>query len=279
MPQSEIQSNCVAIQPPKSLNGILPGTTFLKAPLDTDYEARNETSSTPTSAPGLRIHDCSTTLTLFTPSQLAASPLLKPLSTVINAAFATQGHQINGESVLSAARLRYDGQLIDELGAGTGTFTYVLHSRDEDGKETVIATASAKRYLGKVEIAGMQDFQQTGNTFTRFGPVAEGREMWELSTMAVDGRFQRQGLAGYLMKITEAEVVRRFRGGNVKGKGRKLIMAITTIKEVNEIFYRKRGFETDYEVVFPVGHMESVTGFTITHMSKEVAVDEEPVTK
>lgn len=254
-------------------NGILPGTTF---PAEQNFKPKESLpSGTPSSTPGPIVNTQPTTLTLYTPGQLATSSLLPDLINVINVAFRRQGHSVNGRSVLHGTRLRYDGHLLEELGAGHGTFTYILHSQDTErtGKSTVLGTASAKRYLGRVDVAGEEKKREVGNTFTRFGLVDEGKEVWELSIMAVYPGLQKQGIAGFLMRVTEAEVVWRFKLEHGEKAEKKLIMVITTIKEVNEPFYMKRQYVTDYEVAFPVGHMDSETGFTITHMSKQIAVD------
>lgn len=262
-------------RPKENLSGIIPGTTFPNGHAQEKPISPN--SSIPLSFPGPTINNLPTTIKLFSPTQLATSPLLPALSALINKAFASQGHIKNGKIVVPSQRLAYEGQLLDELSAGTGTFTYVVCFAGKGREGEVIGTASAKRYLGNEGGAVVQGVTSAGeavkNTFTRFGPVAEGREMWELSTMAVDPGLQRQGLAGHLMRITEAEVRNRFAAFNREGETRRLVMALTTIKQVNEAFYARRGFVKDYEVEYPVGHIGSETGFTIIHMSREIPLE------
>lgn len=54
--------------------------------------------------------------------------------------------------------------------------------------------------------------------------------------MAVSPEHQKQGLAGYLMRIFDAEVIRR---GAEEGK--HLVLYISTIKEMDERFYLGAG--------------------------------------
>lgn len=256
------------------VNGIVPGTIFPNSYVQNTSTSLDSTD--PVSFPGPTVNDRQTTVTLFSPSQLAKSSVIPALAKVINDAFESQGHVKDGKTVVPQKRLSYDGQLLDELSSSTGTFTYIICFA---GREEVIGTASAKRFLGKdaaVVVEGKEPSpgEAVKNTFTRFGAVADGTEMWELSTMAVDPGLQRQGLAGYLMRITEAEVKRQFIAGNDAGEQRKLVMALTTLKQVNEPFYTRRGFVKDYEVEYPVGHIGSETGFTIIHMSREVDLEE-----
>jgi len=145
------------------------------------------------------------------------------------------------------------------------------------GTNDVVATASGKRYLGAVNIVEPSELstRDVANTFKRFGLVADGTEAWELSTMAVDPGLQRQGLAGYLMKLTEDEIKRSFKATHGGHDKMKLLILLTTIKEINEEFYAKRGFTLDYEVVYPIGHLGGETGFTVGHFSREVKAGEQ----
>lgn len=248
-------------------NGLFPGTTFPEKVDDAGHLPNP--SATPPSFEGPQVNGRSTTVTLFAPSQLAKSPLLPSLVGVIILAFRHQGHEKDGATVVNSDRFQYDGQLLDELSNAPGTFTYVLYY---SGTEEVVATASAKRYMGAVEVIEPPNKQteknEKGNTFTRFWTVPDDTEAWELSTMAVDAKAQKQGLAGYLMRLTEDEVKRRFRVANSDTPVKKLVQMITTIKEVNGVFYSKKGFTKDYEKWYEPGHLGSENGFTIIHMSK-----------
>jgi GNAT superfamily N-acetyltransferase len=262
------QPNGTDSQPPIDANGILPGTTF--AEKDKSIQANDTHSTTePQSSSGPQVHGKSTTLTLFSPTQLARSPLLPSLYRIVNDAFRV-GHERNNNR-FGTERLQYEGQLHDELGNKPGTFTYILCY---SGTDEVVATASAKPHAAELrfkqpgEIVNLKNGKDT--TWTRLAPIAEGKEAWELSTMAVNPSLQRQGLAGYLMRVMEEEVKRRFKAGSGGAEGKDLVLVITTVKERNEEFYARRGFGKDYEIWYDKGHVGSEQGFHVIFMSKEV---------
>ena len=252
--------------PPPSIdsNGIIPGTTFAEK-----NEKAQEDDTEPPSSPGPQVNDKPTTLTLFTPPQLAHSPLLPSLYKLVNDAFRI-GHERDNNR-FGTDRLQYEGQLHDELGNKPGTFTYVL---SYSGTDEVVATASAKPHAASLQFHKPGEILNPKNgkdtTWTRLAPIAEGKEAWELSTMAVDPTLQRQGLAGYLMGVTEGEVKRRFCLDGAGGG--ELVLVIATVKERNGDFYARRGFGVDYEVWYEKGHVGSERGFHVVFMSKEVEV-------
>ena len=273
-PESEIQplrpilrmaNNCrplggTAAQDRETDNEILPGTTFPEKANGTQIDPASK--PTPLSSEGPQVNGRSTTIKLFSPSQLVGSPLLPSLYKVILDAFWISDHP-DGAALTNGNRFSYDGQFLDELGNAPGTFCYILYY---SGTAEVIGTASAKRYIGKINEA------KDGTTFVRLGPVAPDVEAWELSTMAVDVKLQRQGLASYLMKLVEDEMKRRFLADCSDPSSKQLRQMITTIKEKNEPFYLRRGFAKDYEMFYEKGHMGSETGFTVIHMSRPVQV-------
>lgn len=237
-------------------NEILPGTSF--AEKNNEVQPELYSASEPQSFDGPQINGRSTTLTLFSPPQLSTSPLLPSLYQIVNDAF-RDGHE-KTKITMSGTRLSYDGQLNDELGNNPGTFTYVLYYT---GTNNVVATASAKPHAVNLKVANGERIM-----WKRYAPIAEGKEAWELSTMAVDVTLQRQGLAGYLMKITEDEVKKRYRASGDSGK--QLILVITTVKERMFEFYLKRGFKWDYENFYEQGHNGAQVAFHVVFMSKEV---------
>ncbi|KAK3726125.1 hypothetical protein LTR37_000273 [Vermiconidia calcicola] len=249
-------------------NGLIPGITF---PQKTQGE-ETASDSISNSFDGPQVNGQPTTVTKFSPPQLADSPFFSPLCAVINAAF----HEQRSEGGLIYApthfkRLQTDGQLLDELSNAPGTFTYILHY---SGTTDVIATASGKRYMGEVVTVGDVEIPKTRSMWKRVGAVPEGTEAWELSTMAVDPKLQRRGLAGYLMKITEDEIKRRFQAMHGVGSQMRLVLMLTTVKEIHFAFYAKRGFKKDYEMWFEKEHLGGDAGFSVIHMSKEVDVRE-----
>lgn len=90
--------------------------------------------------------------------------------------------------------------------------------------------------------------------------------------MAVDPTLQRKGLAGLLIELVEGEVKRRFAVAKKQdgASERRLVMLLTTIKEVNFTFYSRRGYDLDYETYQKPGWYGSLTGFMVVHMSKQL---------
>ena len=256
------QTNGFAEPSDGRVHDILPGTTFPEK-----REPRQDVPnsiSTPLSFPGPEVNSRPTTVTLFSPSQLVGSPLLPSFHSVVNKAY-QRSHEKNGAILLDGARFSYEGQFLDELANAPGTFTFIIYYTDTDD---VVGTASAKRHIGKVNVAGED------STFTRLSPAPADTDAWELSTMAVDPELQRQGLAAYLMRLTEDEVKRRFVADCPGARSKRLVMMITTVKEINEPFYLRRGFMRDYEIWYDQGHLGSECGFHIEFMSKTVNVDD-----
>ena len=158
-----------------------------------------------------------------------------------------------------------------------------------------VATAGAHRYVAPVLMAvegggeegGRKVFQRVGLPPMKWREGAregEAREYWELKLMAVDTAAQGQGVAGLLMRMVDAEVLRRVRarhacdvsssssdGAASEGSGEageRVCMLLTTIKEINGGFYARRGYVEDYVEEFGPGTLGSEGGFTVVHMSR-----------
>jgi GNAT superfamily N-acetyltransferase len=253
-----LPSSTSDIHKPMNNEELLPGTSF--AGKNAKVQDGKTSEPEPESFNGPVINGKATTLILFSPLQLAKSPLLPALYTLINDAFRA-GHEKSGTRV-SRSRLLYEGQLNDELGDKPGTFTYVLCY---SGTNDVIATASAKPHALDLSVAVGER-----SMWKRWVPIAEGKEAWELSTMAVAKDIQGQGLAGYLMKITEEGVRRCSLASSVPGK--QLILVITTVKERNFGFYSRKGYTMDYEMFYDKGHIGAEVPFHVVFMSKNLDV-------
>jgi GNAT superfamily N-acetyltransferase len=254
-------------QLPEDRNTTLPGITFAEK----DGKTQDISSSPePASFNGPQINGRPTTLTLFSPRELASSPLLPSLYKVINDAFRDGREKSNYK--VPHSRLQYDGQLHDELGNKPGTFTFVLYYT---GTLDVVATASAKPHADELHVAqisGTASPEKDESTmWKRLAPIPEGKVAWELSTMAVDWTVQRQGLAGYLMRLTEEEVKRRHQASDSTSE-KQLILVITTNKERNGLFYLRRGFEKDYEIWYEKGFVGNEKDFHIIFMSRPVDI-------
>jgi GNAT superfamily N-acetyltransferase len=243
--------------------GILPGTTFA-AETTTDEPDKDASHISAQSQPGPLVHSRATTVTLYASRDLKPAGLVPRLHDLINTAFGAS-HNVSGCFPAESKRLNSPNQLVQEL-SGRGIFTYVV---TYTGTKTVIGVASAKRYKDTVTLKPASSDDQK-SAFTRsgvFGPHSEG---WELSLMAVDPSLQRQGLAGLLMNLVESEVKRRFVIDRAERglPDLKLVMLLTTVKEINWNFYVRRGYQLDYETSYGPGWLESETGFTVVHMSK-----------
>lgn len=248
----------------KDANGLIPGITF---PEKADVHQTNNSLEEPSSFAGPEVNGRPTTVTLFSPSQLRRSSLLPSLYKVINEAFDGGHVGRDGVLILKGSRLRYDGQLFDELGTAPGTFTYIIFY---SGTQDVVGTASVKRYLGKVAVVAKDEEEKRANTWKRFGSVPSGTAAWELSTMAVDPRLQRQGLAGYLMELAEDEIKGRFKAvadeAHGDARATRLLTMITTIKQRNFDFYSRKGFVEDYETQYEKGWLGSERGKGVTSL-------------
>lgn len=72
------------------------------------------------------------------------------------------------------------------------------------------------------------------------------------------------------MNLVESEVKRRFVLDRAERglPDLRLVMLLTTVKEINWDFYVRRGYQLDYEKFYEPGWLGSCTGFTVVHMSK-----------
>lgn len=262
MTTQALQANSDA-QPLQDANGILPGTTFAST---VSSRSNAESESAPESFSGPEVNGQSTTVTLYSPTQLANKPsVLLSLYKCINIAF-HDGHHKNGEDLLRSDRLKYEQQFLDELGNAPGTFTYIMTNA---GTEDVLATATAKRYWGDEVIAVQGEAaEKEESIFKRHGSLPADTEAWELSTMAVDPALQGRGIAGLLMRLVDEETKRRYLSADSATRPKRLVQMITTVKEKNLEFYTKRGFVKDYETAHTKGFLGSENGFHVIHMSR-----------
>ncbi len=182
--------------------------------------------------------------------------------------------------------------------------------KEEGKGDTVIATASAKPYIppgpDNNEAGGEKGseklFKRQPGTDNALAAHAE-LPKWEILCMVVEPTLQGRGIAGQLMRLTTEEIKRRvaeseeagrertYGGeggmnnegkndqGNVikgedigrkeKGKGEVLLM-LSSMQELNESYYAKRGWETTGVRRFPPGTMGSRDGFGVVEMMKVV---------
>ncbi|KAK4952964.1 hypothetical protein LTR10_008668 [Elasticomyces elasticus] len=241
---------------------MLPGTTVSEGSTSNCEGSEGK----PHSFPGPVLDGRPSTVTLYEPSQLATCSAIPALHDLINKAF---GHGHAKLGFPNVDRLPNEKDYLDQVGTDAGTFVYII-SWSDSGEP--IATAGAHHYVEGVLVATDSGGDER-SCFTRMRLPAkaegEGQEVWELKLMAVAVPCSGKGLASYLMKLADEEVKRRsLRAGGRKQDGQKLWMVLTTIKEINEGFYARRGYAHDYETTHGPGHMGTPNGFHVVHMSK-----------
>ena len=247
----------------------------------------------PISTPGPHINNTPTIISLLSPTQLRQYPYLRQLKNLINAAFSAT-HSKDGIFPPDVKRLNSDTQIIDEI--GPDFFTYIILSRPSEvtDRPTLFATASARRLLPK-------DYTMLPESLKLLkrsqASAPEDVESWELKLLAVDPSIQRQGLASMLMKLLEVEIQKRSAesrlnesmmisqnaiiepdGGTLvmHTKPKELRFLLDTVKEVNEEFYRRRGFVTTEELAFEPGVIGGMGRFTEVFMEKILTQTEGP---
>ncbi|KAF2765611.1 hypothetical protein EJ03DRAFT_354665 [Teratosphaeria nubilosa] len=245
----------------------LPGTTI---PADSQQPPTTfrSTDDIPHTFPGPIIDGRATTVTRYKPRQLINSPLVQPIFTLTNDAY-SESHSKSSTLPHSTKRLDDPDAFLRGLGFDAGTFCFIVCWRDTDES---IATIGAHKYVSPVfeADAGLGSGKK-GTTFVRIqlpDKIGPDAEIWELKSLAVDVRLQGRGLASYLMKLVDEEVLRRL---SEAPSGKELWMVLTTMKEANFGFYGRKGYASDYENVYEKGYMESETGFTVVHMSRRLA--------
>jgi len=164
----------------------------------------------------------------------------------------------------SVVRLKSDTQLLDEIGPDAFTILISSEIKNPAGLK-VYGSASAKPFTG---LAAAEHIDEVVRTFKRAAPVEPldpNIERWELMLMAVDVSLQKQGIAGKLMGMVEDEIRRRS-----CGKGREVHIILSTMKERNFEYYRKKGFVLTAEKKFEKGVFGSRDGFTLVEMMKKL---------
>lgn len=194
-----------------------------------------------------------------------------------------------------------DGFTIITLAQDTSTQVYGEEDGKSEGKgDTVIATASAKPYIppkpynneAGLEQAIVKLFKRQPDTDNALAAYAE-LPKWEILCMCVEPTLQGRGIAGQLMGLIVEEIKRRVVDGtgeaqeskmgqkNVNGedhnhtqekrKGEVLLM-LSSMQELNESYYAKRGWQTTGVRRFPPGTMGSRDGFGVVEMMKVVSL-------
>lgn len=192
-----------------------------------------------------------TTLAIFSSDQIRTSGQLPDLVELINEGF-LKGHLSKPELKMHlGARLNSSEDFLTAVASDPEGFIIVIAMKES---QEVIGTASCMPWRGRPKDVESQWIR-------KLEPEPGFRE-WILKLMVTKPSAQGQGLAGYMMALTEREVTRRAR---VDRKDRRIKMVLCTPKELNEAFYAKKGFQKDYETFYGEGY-----NFHVIHMSKEI---------
>ena len=209
-------------------------------------------------------------------AELSKSPHLDALKTLLDDVFDwAHVSAIPGKEFLPDKMGRLQSgpqQLVSEI--GPDGFCIVMFEGEIGGK--VIATASAKPY--KPTKAGESHGSEVNMMFKRapgkdpmdadvVGTDIENQSRWELLAFATDITLMGQGIAGRLTDLTYAEIRRR---AAAEGKG-KIVLMLSTMQDLNEPYYLKRGFQTMSVRSFPPGTQGSRDGFSVAEMVRVLA--------
>ena len=210
--------------------------------------------------------------------ELSVSPYLTEVGDLLDEVFRwAHTKKLPGKELLpsSVGRLQTGPQqLVAEIGADG--FCIIMFEGEVGGR--IIATASAKPY--KPTKAGDTYGSDINMLFKRapqegsnnrdtmdagiVGSDVENQSRWELLAFATDVSLMGQGIAGKLTSLTTAEIRRR---AAVEGKS-KIVLMLSSMKELNEAYYLKRGYTTMNVKIFPPGTGGSRDGFSVAEMVK-----------
>lgn len=223
---------------------------------------------------------------ILSPSALSTSHHLRPLASLVNKSFSHSAvHGCPGKEFLppSGRRLESPQQLVQEI--GPDGFCVILLEDEQGGR--VIGTASAKPYShtkeGTVhgnEVNMMFKRQPVAVIATNGTAPTEAPDTdhlaseWEILAMAVDVDMQGQGIAGTLMESTVQEVRTRAAAASAAADdwegehSPKIVLMLSTMQELNERYYTKRGWTTTAVRRFEPGTANSRDGFGVAEMVK-----------
>lgn len=236
----------------------------------------------------------STSPQLFLPASLESqdTDLLHDLTALINLCYSVAHTTYPHGKLLpySHRRLATDSSLIGEV--GKEGFILVLFRQESSGeKKKPIASISAKPFkiLGHDELvegselsasfkrraAAPQAASIPPDTIRKVETdIAQAAEIptekvadlpqWEIMCNVVHPDYQKRGIAGQMFDAAIEEIRRRIPEKDEK----KIHLVITTMKELREAYYQKRGFVTTREKRFEKGTGGSEVGFSILEMER-----------
>ncbi|KAG9004198.1 hypothetical protein FRB94_002630 [Tulasnella sp. JGI-2019a] len=246
-----------------------------------------------TRIPGPEINGQWSIISLLTPKQLKVYPYLQPLRNLVNAAFQSNhnGPVTNYLFPTDRQRLVTDDQLGSEL--GPSSFTFIISSPVSNdgsgGPPRLYASASGRPYIPKEAKKDLpKDIEAMHRTKV---PIdLDKYEAWELKILVVDPTLQKQGLGSLLMKLVEAEVVKRsaqkrLQASKIESTGgasddivknglmeKKVIMLLDGVKETVDEYYLRRGWVTTEVKPMENGALGASREWEACFMQKDVTL-------
>ena len=235
---------------------------------------------------------------ILTISDLADSPHFPALYSLENEAF-NHAHMygVSGKQFLNQGRFTQPQDMLDEI--GPDGFCMIMFEHGGENAE-IIGSISAKPFTIATQKPETNGDQHPRLLFKRAPPekideVVEGEtgEKWELLAMAVALRVKGKGVAGLLMEecieeirreialAAEADtdsmeaVIKRGEGGMANGPGekgedKKIVLYLSTLQDINEGYYLRRGWRTTSVKRVEKGTAGAIDGFGIVEMIKVV---------
>ncbi|KAI4179153.1 MAG: hypothetical protein LQ346_007257 [Caloplaca aetnensis] len=234
------------------------------------------------------------TLQLYSATSISTkdATLLPSLTALINLCYSVSHTSGPHGNYLPYAyqRLLTPTSLIDEV--GKDGFIFVLTIQTPESEQKLIASASAKpfRELEHYELAQGSELAtnfkrraaapgldaaarfkplqtaKSGDPTVAVDSLKEGKVLpkWEIVCNVVHPEYQRRGIAAQMYEALVKEMKNR-----VSAQGDQDVhLVITTMKELNEVYYQKRGFMTTGERRFEKGVGGSEVGFSVVEMEK-----------
>ncbi|EJD48477.1 hypothetical protein AURDEDRAFT_162438 [Auricularia subglabra TFB-10046 SS5] len=208
-----------------------------------------------------RVNGKPTRLHRLSYAELAKSPLLASLVSLINKAYAAT----HGPPYLPAnpRRLRGDADLLQELAPRTTLYVLTLEDR----------TMGVIMYE-ECELPGVSDrrSEPTAIDATKRPQLEGGRDEYQciVRFFNVNPSLHRRGIGSWLAGMLEDDVKRTAR--SLEGVS-TVRLALATAGEVNGDYYTRHGWRTTRRTRIPAGCLGSPEGFTALWMDKVLPLD------
>ncbi|KAL9630830.1 MAG: hypothetical protein Q9204_004526 [Flavoplaca sp. TL-2023a] len=232
---------------------------------------------------------------------LKSTEELRALWEFANFAFAHSLQHYPEMGLSEGKRFEQPADFAEEMGVDGVTFiTYALSSLDDSGDANIVATAGCKPWSSALKLdervkrmreerearekgsanapehvnAGFytkEHEDQLLKQIEELGPTddsqaQDGIPRWEVMTVCVHPKWQKKGLADKLLERVAEEVSAKVRSS---GKGPAFKLMARTMKEINEEYWRNKGFQPVGEKFFAPGTFGSPTGFHIMDLSQD----------